>query len=412
MDVENNVCVMFIGDTGSGKSSLGNLYLKDTIFDTSQKPCACTLVPKQQTKLVNGMERIVIDTEGFDDGDHITEEQIQRLAQYLKSFPIGINAIGIVIQAQLLRLTKGVKDVVKFIYDAFGDVILSHLCVFWTFCSKEFPDRDIKEKEYKPMLEKYLQSISGAKTVPNIPFYYVNTQTPDVEFCVQSMTLFHGWAVSRQKFSSSEIKDATFGYSTEEEKEERVKVDTFTEGKITYEKYIDRARLKIIPNGNKNDFHYTDWETVKEYNEKIEEVTEETQNNVLSGYVNENGNKYEIRHDLVREVKFNFKTNERKEGNWSIKNENKILVGETKTHEELTEKSWIEITEGGYNQIAASFKRIVKINPDGDASFGEYEEIPGTRRVHFVKNEPVVIKKKSGGLLNSLIGYAVGKFLL
>ncbi|EAY20395.1 hypothetical protein TVAG_110070 [Trichomonas vaginalis G3] len=412
MQNQNNVVVMFIGDTGSGKSSLGNLYLKETVFETSQKPSACTLDPTRHANFVNGMERVVIDTEGFDDGDHITEEQIQKLAQYLKNFEVGINAIGIVIQAQLMRLTRGVKDVIKFVYDAFGDVILSHLCVFWTFSKKDFPDRQIREQQYKPMLAKYLQEISGAKTLPNIPFYYVDTQKPDKEFCVQSMTQFHGWAVSRQKFSSSQINEATFGYYTETETEERVKVDTFTEGKITYEKFIDRVRSKIIPNNNKNAIHYTNWETTKEYLEKIEEVTEEKQNNVLSGYVYENGNKYEVRHDLVREVKFYFRTNERKEGNWSIAKENKVLVGETKTNEEITEKNWVEIVEGGFNQITASFKRIVKISPDGEPSFGEFQEISGTRKVNFIKNEPIIINKRSGGWWKAVAGAVVGSFFL
>lgn len=123
------------------------------------------------------------------------------------------------------------------------------------------------------------------------------------------------------------------------------------------------------------------------------EVHEENQNNVLVGYTHENGNKYEIRHNLVREVTFFFKTNEKKEGNWTIARENKVLVGETKTHEEVIEKESTEPAEGGYNRIKASFKRMIKINPDGEASFGEFQEIPGTRISNFAKNKPVVIKE-------------------
>ena len=404
MQNENNVVVMFIGDTGAGKSSVGNLYLKDKAFEASQKAEACTLVPKHQSRIVNGTERIVIDTEGFDDGDHITEDQIEKLAHYLKTFPIGINAIGVVIQYSRMRLTRGVKDVIKFIYDAFGDVILSHLCIIWTFSKYRPEDWKVRNEDYKPKITNYLCEISGKKEIPNIPFYYVNCDKPDKDFVVENMTQFHGWAVSRQKFSSSEIKEATLGYTTEEEKEEKVKVETFTDGNVTYQKYVDRVRHKIIPNGNKNDIHYSDWEITKEYQEKLEEVKEEFQYNVLSGYTYEDGNKYEIRQDLVREVRIFYQTGKQKEGHWAVLKENKVCVGKTTTHEEVIEKSWVEIVDGGYNQIIASFKQLVKTNPDGETSFGDPKEIPGSRRINFVPTPPVVIVKKHGGLFGKVFG--------
>ncbi|EAY04840.1 hypothetical protein TVAG_226530 [Trichomonas vaginalis G3] len=397
MDDDNSVVVMLVGDPGSGKSSFGNLYLKKEAFETSQRPLPCTLIPNYESNVVDGMERTVIDTEGFDDGVHSVEEQIQRLAVMLRRYNIGISAIGVVIQAEQLRITQGVKNVIKFVYDAFGDVILSHLCIIFTHCTRRFPDRTIKNNSYKNAIIKYLTEISGKDTIQGLPIYYFNCMKPEKDFVAENLMHFHGWVASRQKFCSSEVRDADFGYTTQEEKEEGHSIGIVTEGNITYENFIDRMRVKYIPNNNSEKPSYSEWETTKEYRKKIKEVSEERVDNSFLCYSFEGDKKYEITIDKVRTITVDFETGQVEHGPWGEIARHKKVVDSTKEREETTTSSWVEVVKGGYNIVCAKFRRKIIITPDGNVNFGDEIEIPGTRVSQFIKNEVVVVKK--GGCL-------------
>lgn len=62
------VVLMVIGDTGTGKSSFGNLYLGRPAFKESDSPAPVTLESTSASSVVDGITRTVIDTEGLSDG--------------------------------------------------------------------------------------------------------------------------------------------------------------------------------------------------------------------------------------------------------------------------------------------------------------------------------------------------------
>lgn len=89
---EFDTTVLLVGDTGTGKSSFGNLYLGEVVFIANDSPNPVTLEAIEKSKEVtietkNGTKRgikRVIDTEGFVSGNSITSEQIRNLAKFLK----------------------------------------------------------------------------------------------------------------------------------------------------------------------------------------------------------------------------------------------------------------------------------------------------------------------------------------
>lgn len=391
MEQDNNVTVLFIGDTGSGKSATGNLYLKSNAFDTSEKPDACTLFPAFHHNKIDGITRCVIDTEGFDDKDQIPEDQIQRLTQMLRCCDLGINAIVIVVPAHIIRITKGVKNDIKFVYDAFGKNLLAHLCIMFTFCSKKFPDRKIKKTEYKRDIIDYLKEISKEESIPDIPLYYINARKPEKDFVIENMNKFHNWALGLPKFKSSVIKDASFGYTMQKETETKVSLGTFTEGKQTFEKFCDRARLKFISNTSGEMPSYSNWTTIKEYKEVISEISEEKKLNEFLAYTYEDGIKYEVLVDRVREIITNYRTGEITRGEWGEINRRKRRVSSNKKVEVVYTRQWIERSGKGHKTIKADFQRKVFTSADGEISVGEKIEIPGTRTENFFRPEPVII---------------------
>lgn len=389
---DNDVTVMFIGDTGSGKSSVGNLFLGEKVFEESQKPQPCTLTPTYHTSIVAGVKRIVIDTEGFDDGRHITEEQIHNLAQMLKHYQGGINSIGIVIQAQVMRFTQGVKDVIKFVYDALGKQVITHLCVMFTFCSTKFPNRDIKKNEYRKILEEYIKEISGIEEVPNIPMYFVNCAKPNKEFVKNEMTQFFGWSSSRSKIKPSDFEEVPLGYKVEDEEEKDVSLGCFKDGLNTIERFVDRKRKKITPN-NGDQPRFTDWETTREYTKTVTEVKIEERNNQHHSFVTENGKKYEILVDEQRTVTLDYKTGKKTEGPWGEVNRSKRLIAQSSSHEEEVEDKAYMPCEGGYKLVTYKKKRQIRTDPDGNVSYGEWTEVYGSRNEQKVNVEPRVVER-------------------
>lgn len=393
MQSDDNVTVMFIGDTGSGKSALGNMFLKQMKFEESEKPAPCTLIPTYHSTTIDGRVRGVIDTEGFDDGEHITEEQIHKLAQVMKHFDGGINAIGVVIQASIMRFTSSVKDVIKFIYDAFGKQILTRLCIVFTFCDADFPDRDTKAKYYRPTVTNYLKKISGEDNIPDIPLFYVNCRKPDEEFVVEEMTRFYGWASVKTKIKSQDFKEVPLGYSVEDEEEVGVSLGCEQDGENTVEKFIDRKRKKVTPN-NGDPARYTEWTTTKEYTQVVVQVLTEDEKNKHHSYEYENGNKYEVLVDMQRKVSINNKTGEKKEGPWYEVNRQRRLVSKTTVSEDVVEAKECIPCDGGYKMVTFKKKRQIKVDPDGNVSYGEYSEVPDSRQESMIKTEPQIIREE------------------
>ena len=75
----NEVTVLLIGDTGTGKSTFGNYYLQKNVFEESDSDEPVTTEPVAKSNVINGCTRWAIDTEGLNDGQSINAVQIQKL---------------------------------------------------------------------------------------------------------------------------------------------------------------------------------------------------------------------------------------------------------------------------------------------------------------------------------------------
>ncbi|EAY17582.1 hypothetical protein TVAG_454100 [Trichomonas vaginalis G3] len=191
---------MLTGEVGSGVSSVCNLYLNGDMFTTSNDSTVCTSVPKFQSRIVNGVERIAIDTVGYDD-EMVSKEKTSSLSQFIKENSLGINAIGLVKRALSVKLSTGDKNAIKTAIEIFGKAILSHICVIITFCEEDFPDRNAHFEQFNPQITSYLSEVSGINEIPQIPLFYVDCAKPDKDFVIENMTRLHEWAAKCNKIN-------------------------------------------------------------------------------------------------------------------------------------------------------------------------------------------------------------------
>ncbi|KAA6402434.1 MAG: putative AIG1 family protein [Streblomastix strix] len=264
------VVLMVIGDTGTGKSSFGNLYLGRPAFKESDSPAPVTLESTSASSVVDGITRTVIDTEGLSDGQNSTAEQVQKLALFLRGWNEGVNAIGVCLNGQHDRFSQSVKDIIRFAYNAFGTKeALGHIFIVFTNCFAFLPNKPnctVKTTEYQQYVQNFLKEISGAPQVPEIPIFFVDTQDADGYETKQSMIQIHGFALERQPMDSRGFKAVPIHDKIDEQFQVGVFVDYEYEGDTRYKKLIDRKRQKITPY-NGDDIRYSNWDIIKSYRE-------------------------------------------------------------------------------------------------------------------------------------------------
>ena len=282
------ITVVMIGDTGAGKSSFGNYYLGTNAFEANDSEAAVTTEAVAKSNIVDGCVRWVIDTEGLNDGQSINAVQIQKLAQLMRNYQRGVNAIAIVLNGQHDRFSQGVKDIIKFAYSAFATKeALNYFCIVFTKCyTRTNPKRDTKQTRYMTAVKNYLSEISGTPIdeVPEIPVYFVDCypegENTDSE---TNKNLFHGWAMLHDPLDTSKFKEASYREDRIEETRTKHSTGFETIGDTTYELFEDQKRTKIVPN-NRDPPRYSEWICTKKYKEAIKKEITERKNNVDLGY--------------------------------------------------------------------------------------------------------------------------------
>ncbi|KAK8838301.1 hypothetical protein M9Y10_035724 [Tritrichomonas musculus] len=305
----DEVTILMIGDTGVGKSSFGNIYLEKPIFEASDSTDPVTLKADAQSNKINGCTRYAIDTVGFNDGQSIDSVQIQNLAILMRNYLRGVNGIVIVLNGMCDRFSQGVKDVIRFSYNAFGTrEALSHICLVFTKCiDKNYPNRDTKRTKYRDCVRKYLSEISGVQLdqVPEIPVFFVDCYPRDNDNeTKENMVQFHGWVCSRRPLSTKKFKEAVQIHEDRvEEVRMKVSVGFQTRGDTTYEIFEDQKRFKYLANGNVPE-RFTKWTCIKKYEEAIKITIIEKRNDVDLGfrYNNDGSVKYKILVDQERKI--------------------------------------------------------------------------------------------------------------
>ncbi|XP_047449643.1 GTPase IMAP family member 7-like [Mugil cephalus] len=123
--------IVLIGTTGSGKSSSANTILRQEVFKTDLSPCSVTSECSKARGVVKGCRLAVIDTPGIFDTKYKEEEVFRKLYECISLSAPGPHVFLIVIR--LSRFTVQEQKTVEFLRQVFGDKVAAYSMVLFTY---------------------------------------------------------------------------------------------------------------------------------------------------------------------------------------------------------------------------------------------------------------------------------------
>ena len=246
--------VIILGETGVGKSNLGNFLIKANDFKTSSSTNSET----QHVFYGESKEIIVIDSPGANDSSQNDDIEEEHLIEIVKAFKKAkyLNTILILLNYQQPRLSKNLKIMIKLFSSIFKiSFFLKHLGIVFTRCfdedgRPEQEDLDEKKKEWDKEIKLIIKStlINEELTDDKIQYFFVNLNPKKKELdkgTDEEMTRLKLWIISNEFINTDIVEENDHpGYKEEEEEQEYEEKNI--EGEKLVIKKFKKIRKKLI----------------------------------------------------------------------------------------------------------------------------------------------------------------------
>lgn len=178
--IKHNLKILLLGETGVGKSSLGNFLLGQGLFKVNDTPDAVTL----EIEKIERNELTIIDTPGFNSprGDI---ENFKNIMHYIKSLG-ELNGIIIVMNSRENRISEAIQTMLKMICNTFEYRYFNNISfVFTRFCSKRKELEKIRKnkEEFVMQLKELIKKFSGQDELPGtLPYFFINSDLDEPDY--------------------------------------------------------------------------------------------------------------------------------------------------------------------------------------------------------------------------------------
>ena len=169
--------LLLVGETGNGKSSLGNFILNRKVFSVSDNPKAETKITRGEYGIDKTKDIFVIDTPGLQDSEGADKEHLVQMVDYIKNNP-GLQAIIIVFNFHQPRLALYIKTLIKLLCNIFpGANFWSHVGLVWTkfyyYLPKEVKNQS--QNTVSKLMPEILDLVREANGVHFLHFLLIQT---------------------------------------------------------------------------------------------------------------------------------------------------------------------------------------------------------------------------------------------
>ena len=253
----NNLCkkgVIILGETGVGKSNLGNFLINDNKFKTSSST-------NSETQTVNkgeSNEIIFIDTPGINDtstDENVEEEHLINITKEFKNEK-NLNTILILLNYQQPRLTRNLKIMIKLFCSIFRiSLFMKHLGIIFTRCFTEDGRPDDEEllktkNEYDEEIKKLIKSTLTNEefTDDKIQYFFVNLNPKKKVLDLKTqeeMVRLKLWIISND-YMNTDIVEVQKHPGYKEEDEEEIYEEKSIVGEKLITKIYKKTRKKLI----------------------------------------------------------------------------------------------------------------------------------------------------------------------
>ncbi|EDR27771.1 hypothetical protein, conserved [Entamoeba dispar SAW760] len=266
--------LIMIGNTGDGKSSLGNFILKKKSngFEVSDEAKSVTQKTEGSYGEGDRSDVFVIDTPGLQDSGGLDKDRqhMNEMVDYVKKQE-GLQGIVIVLNCTNDRLSANIKAMIKLLCTIFPiSDFWEHVCIVWTKCFNYTPlkkiEKQIQTKNVKflPEVIKLAEETTGDKIV-KIPMYFVDSRPDDDEIdntrSEDEIVMLLTWARSLPSINVGKV--IKNGSESErviiEEKNEHQIIES-DDVNIKYKINYMRREKRIKNDGT---VEYSEWEVIK-----------------------------------------------------------------------------------------------------------------------------------------------------
>ena len=180
--------IVLIGETGNGKSSLGNFILGSSEFEVSEDPDSCTKDTIQKISKLDP-EVGVVDTPGLQDSNGEDKQNYDKMLKIFEEIK-HLHFIVVVLNFTNARLTSSIQFMLKFLCSVFPKNFSLHVGIVFTHYDHDYQTKIYKKKNLKDpqgSRDKYIDEVmqliekyTGEKNaVKKPPVYFLDSFIED-----------------------------------------------------------------------------------------------------------------------------------------------------------------------------------------------------------------------------------------